>query len=260
MTVQPPTLLETDAFEQERLSVAELKARLREAEETLDAIRNGEVDAVVVRGPAGQQVYTLENADRPYRVLIEQMQEGAVTLSDDATVLYCNKRFATIVGARRETIVGDVATRFFSRAEWSGFRHLLAGAGRAGASGEFMLRAAGDAEVPVNVSLVELKVEEAMPRVVCGMVTDLTHNRRRSLELAAANEKLAREVEERRRAEDSLQLTLDAACMGAGTLILQPMSCSAHCGTTKFSAIRRCCRPGACRPRWSNSCPKNAKP
>ncbi len=70
--------------------IAELEARLREAEETLDAIRNGDVDAVVVGGPSGQQVYTLENADRPYRVLIEQMQEGAVTLSEDGTILYCN--------------------------------------------------------------------------------------------------------------------------------------------------------------------------
>ena len=63
--------------------LVELQDRLREAEETLDAIRNGDVDAVVVGGPSGQQVYTLENADRPYRVLIEQMQEGAITLSDD---------------------------------------------------------------------------------------------------------------------------------------------------------------------------------
>src|ERR1700761_1238659 len=76
-------------------SLPELRARLQEAEDTLDAIRNGDVDAVVVGGSAGQQVYTLQNADRPYRVLIEQMQEGALTLSDDGTILYCNERFAT---------------------------------------------------------------------------------------------------------------------------------------------------------------------
>jgi DNA-binding transcriptional LysR family regulator len=62
----------------------ELEAALLEANETLDAIRNGEVDAVVVGGPHGQIVYTLENADRPYRVLVEQMREGAVTLSTQA--------------------------------------------------------------------------------------------------------------------------------------------------------------------------------
>src|ERR1700727_1929317 len=82
----------------------ELQDRLREAEETLDAIRNGEVDALVVGGPSGQQVYTLENADRPYRVLIEQMQEGAVTLSEDGVMLYCNQRFATLAGGPREAV------------------------------------------------------------------------------------------------------------------------------------------------------------
>ena len=56
-----------------------LEAALQEANETLDAIRNGEVDAVVVGGPHGQVVYTLENADRPYRVLVEQMREYLLT-------------------------------------------------------------------------------------------------------------------------------------------------------------------------------------
>ena len=63
-----PVLLEPPSYQPE--DVMELKARLREAEDTLEAIRNGEVDAVVVGGAAGQQVYTLKNADRPYRVLI----------------------------------------------------------------------------------------------------------------------------------------------------------------------------------------------
>ena len=200
--------------------LAELRARLLEAEETLDAIRNGDVDAVVVGSPAGQQVYTLENADRPYRVLIEQMQEGAITLSDDGTVLYCNQRFATIVARPRETIIGESILRFFDAAEAVAFRRLLARGPDGGASGEFTLRGLAAARVPVNVSLVDLKVEIGAHRVVCGVVTDLTHNRRRSHELAAANEQLAREIEERRRAEDSLSLALDAAGMGSWDLDL----------------------------------------
>jgi PAS domain S-box-containing protein len=201
-------------------SVAELEARLREAEETLDAIRNGDVDAVVVGGPSGQQVYTLENADRPYRVLIEQMQEGAVTLSGDGTVLYCNQRFAAIVDAPREKVIGDAVGRFFGRAEAEAFHRLLAPGVGSGVSGEFTLLAATGGEVPVNISLIDLKVDDGMPRVVCGVVTDLTHTHRRSHELAAANRRLASEIEDRRRAEDSLQLTLDAAGMGSWDLDL----------------------------------------
>src|ERR1700742_4364600 len=101
----------------ESLSGDELISRLREAEETLEAIRTGEVDAVGIAGPAGQQVYTLENADRPYRVLVEQMQEGAGTLSDDGTILYCNQRFATLVGRSHDSIVGLRTVEFFSAEE-----------------------------------------------------------------------------------------------------------------------------------------------
>ncbi len=204
----------------EGLSVSELAARLREAEETIDAIRNGEVDAVVVGGPSGQQVYTLQNADRPYRVLIEQMQEGAVTLSGDGTVLYCNQCFATIIGIERENIIGHTITRFFGDAEIGTFLQLLARGLNTGASGEFVLHGAGIAAVPVNISLIDLKVDEETPRVVCCVVTDLTHSRRRTHELAAANILLGKEIEERRRAEGSLQLALDAAGMASWDLDL----------------------------------------
>jgi PAS domain S-box-containing protein len=193
--------------------LVELQDRLREAEETLEAIRNGDVDAVVVGGPSGQQVYTLENADRPYRVLIEQMQEGAVTLSDEGIMLYCNHRFATLVGVGRETLIGESIERFLLSTEITAFRHLMASGRGMGRSAEFMLLGSNGL-VPVNVSIADLKVDEQMPNVLCGVITDLTHSRERSHELAAANMRLASEIDERRRVEDSLQLALDAADMG----------------------------------------------
>ena len=198
------------------LSVDELRTRLLEAEETLDAIRNGDVDAVVVGGPDGQQVYTLENADRPYRVLIEQMQEGAVTLGTDGTILYSNQRFASIAGEGREALIGCRINDFFVGPDREAFDLMLARRRDADADGdgELLLRAADGSQVPVKISLVDLAVETGMQPVICGVVTDLTHNRRRAEELAAANARLAAEIDERRLAEDSLQLALDAAGMG----------------------------------------------
>jgi len=192
----------------------ELQDRLREAEETLEAIRNGEVDAVVVGGPSGQQVYTLENADRPYRVLIEQMQEGAVTLTEEGLVLYCNQRFATLVGADRRTLIGESIERFLADKELHAFRRLLTLNRGFGRSAELTLLASDGSVVPVNISIADLEVDDQMPKILCGVVTDLTRSRERSHELAAANLKLASEIDERRRVEDSLQLALDAAEMG----------------------------------------------
>ncbi|MGB8681478.1 MAG: PAS domain-containing sensor histidine kinase [Candidatus Binatus sp.] len=90
-----------------RLELDDLRQRLQEAEETLDAIRSGEVDALVVSGPSGEKVFTLEGAEHPYRVLVESMNEGAVSLSDERTILYCNSAFARMVGTPLDRMMGS---------------------------------------------------------------------------------------------------------------------------------------------------------
>ena len=64
-----------------------LRLRLEEAEAVVEAIRNGIVDAVVVNSTPAANVYTLEGADRPYRLLIETMQQGVAMLNSDGVVL-----------------------------------------------------------------------------------------------------------------------------------------------------------------------------
>src|SRR6478609_7935036 len=109
-----PSLDISVELENTRRELRELKYKLEEAEDTLEAIRSGDVDAVVVTGPNHnkQQVYTLDNADRPYRLLIEKMQEGAVTLTHDGLVLYCNQAFANIVNTPTQRIVGSSFQQF----------------------------------------------------------------------------------------------------------------------------------------------------
>src|SRR5947209_654237 len=92
--------------------VAELRARLQEAEETLDAIRNGHVDALLVNGEDGDHVFTLQGAERPYRLLIEAMNEGALTVLPDGTILYCNRRFSEFIKYPIEKIIGGSLFQF----------------------------------------------------------------------------------------------------------------------------------------------------
>ena len=92
----------------------ELRSRLNEMEEALDAIRNGEVDAIMVSGSQGEQVYSVSSAETPYRTFIEQMSEGAVTLTKEGTILYCNPRFADIVQSPYEKVIGSSLKRFIS--------------------------------------------------------------------------------------------------------------------------------------------------
>src|SRR6476619_7434176 len=83
----------------------ELETKLAEAVETLEAIRSGAVDALVVHAPQGEQIFTLKGADQVYRTLVEAMNEGAVSLGPDHTVLFCNSRFAELMEIPLERII-----------------------------------------------------------------------------------------------------------------------------------------------------------
>lgn len=103
-----------------------LQARLAEAEETLRAIRAGEIDAVVVHGPAGEQVFTLRNADYPYRTLVEQMQDGAAILSRDGDILYCNRSLAQLIAKPMQEVIGEPILQFFAGDDREAVASLLA--------------------------------------------------------------------------------------------------------------------------------------
>src|SRR3982751_4783390 len=99
-----------------RVTMESLRRRLQEAEDTLEAIREGHIDALVMRTPDGEQIYTLRTADQPYRLMVEQMREGAVTLAPDGTILYCNQRFAELMGRPPEHVAGRLLAEFIDRA------------------------------------------------------------------------------------------------------------------------------------------------
>ena len=92
----------------------ELTSRMMEAEETLRAILSGEVDGLVVKTAEGDRVFTLSGADHPYRIMVETMNEGAVTLAADGTILFCNQRFADIVKGSLEKIMGSSIYQYVS--------------------------------------------------------------------------------------------------------------------------------------------------
>jgi PAS domain S-box-containing protein len=156
--------------------IAELEHRLAEAEETLEAIRQGGVDAVVVSGPTGEQVYALEGPDHPYRVLVEEMHQGTLTLDPDGLVLYCNRQFAAMVNKPVDSIIGLGIQQFLTEDDESAFSALIAAAASGHSQGELNLLAGNDQLVPVLLSLNRLEVSGVQN--LCAVVTDLTEARR----------------------------------------------------------------------------------
>jgi len=111
--------------QQLRAENAELRIRLAEGDDIIRAIRSGEVDAVLAQGPQGEQLFTLKGADDPYRVLIEEMNQGAATLSADGLILYCNRRFGELLKRPLEKIVGLGFDSFVASEERPAFAALL---------------------------------------------------------------------------------------------------------------------------------------
>jgi PAS domain S-box-containing protein len=159
---------------QEELSAEnkELRSRLEEAEETLGAIRNGEVDAVVVSGPRGEHVYTLRSADTTYRLLLETLSEGALTLTRAGDILYCNRRFAEMLKRPHEKVIALSIRSFIPEEDASAFDALLEKGATGSASGEFRLKRETGGLLPVGFSVRSFTVED-IP-AVCMVVTDLT--------------------------------------------------------------------------------------
>jgi two-component system NarL family sensor kinase len=149
----------------------ELKSRLEETEETLRAIRQYMVDAFVVTRSNGVEVVTLSDADFPYRMMVESMNEGAVTLIADGTIFYCNPRFAEMVQVDPEKLAGIRFRDLIRPEEQSAFDELLAHA-RSGARGEFCLQPPHEKCAPVQLSAYRLPTDE--PRGVSILVTDIT--------------------------------------------------------------------------------------
>ena len=157
---------------------ARLRARLAVAEATLRAIRSGEVDSVMVAGKEGSQVFTLDGAEHAYRVLIESMNEGALMLTPNKTILYANQCFARMVGCPLEQVIGSSLRRFLSAADRAVLRPLLKRADQSGSKIQMRLDTGGGSSVPVQIS-IRLLAKEGFRRTAIGMVvTDMTEARR----------------------------------------------------------------------------------
>jgi signal transduction histidine kinase len=185
-----------------------LRARLHEAEATLEAIRTGEVDALVVAGPGGEQTLAIEGATHPYHVLLNAMSDGAALLLPDGTILFGNRRLGEIARAPLERLRGSRFQQLVAAAERASFGEFVR-AGRSGAR-EFVIGGGDAPQTPVWIALsaVPLGVypggngAEARngDTILMAIVTDLTDRKRaEATRLELMQRLISAEDDERRR-------------------------------------------------------------
>lgn len=149
---------------------------LTEAERTLRAIRQGEVDALVVECDGALAVRTLKGGLHPYRAVVERMAEGALAVSPTGLVLYCNPRFADMLGQTREDIIGRDLDTFVAASDRRRCGALLVAGLAGGGTAELALHRADGSPIPVGISAapVDLDWQGCLSLVV----SDLTARRR----------------------------------------------------------------------------------
>ena len=175
-------------YEQLASELQKLRAQLEEANDTIDAIRSGEVDALVVNSMDGHQLYTLKNVDQTYRIFIEQMNEGAVTLSENNTILYCNSQFASLAKLPLEKVKGQSFFSFVTKNCRELCIELIQNAWMTDKKGELFLQAGDGSTIPVLMSFKTLHLDEGLSMSI--IITDLTLQKETQHLLTVKNKQL----------------------------------------------------------------------
>ena len=168
--------------------VDDLQQRLEEANDAIEAIRTGQVDALVVRDKKGHQLYTLKNADHSYRLFIEKMTEGAVTLNEKGIILYSNSSFAATMRSPLTKIIGSYFDIFVPEDYQKTFYKLFKTGWRTEVKSEIYLLTSDKKRVPFLISLTTLDLDEGTALSI--ILTDLTIQKNTEKELKEKNEQL----------------------------------------------------------------------
>ena len=171
-----------------------LRMRLSVAEDTIEAIQNGSVDAIVVNTEVGKQVFTLTSGEYPYRDLVETMNEGAVTIAPDHTVMYCNFRFSEMLKTSGSKIIGNQIDQFIYPDDLPAFNSILSKALIEKTNGEISLSAVDGTLVAVLFSCNPFSKDT---HSVWLIFTELTELKKVQDQLKRANDHLEELVKKR---------------------------------------------------------------
>ena len=184
--------------EQVQDEAEDLKNRLAETEETLRAIQEYMVDAFVVNREDGIQVVTLNESEIPYRMMVESMNEGAITLIPDGTIFYCNPRFGEMVQKDPETLIGTSFRSLIVPEGQNVFAEIFKQARQDPTRGELCLARTDGQCIPVQLSVYSLGSEKLSGIAI--IATDISERRQAEEKIRTLASKLTLvEQEERHR-------------------------------------------------------------
>jgi len=156
------------------LKLSELQNRLDEAEQFIDAIRSGEVDAFALQNNSVPEIYTLQSGDYAYRILIEEIEEGGINVTEEGMVVYSNDYFLRLLDLSYDQLVGKFIFDFVHDDSKEIFKKMFQDSLQGKSKGEIVMVSDGK-EVPVYVSLTSLQPKLATVGII---ISDLTAKKR----------------------------------------------------------------------------------
>lgn len=195
------------SYEELNREIRELTIKLEEANDTVEAIRTGQVDAIVVHGPEGHRLYSLKTADHTYRVFIEKMSEGAVTIDKARTIIYSNSRFADMVNLPLEKVIGVSFDTFVPEESFGDYRALLADGWIADVKMELNLQKSDGTPTACLFSCNVLELDDEVTALSV-IITDLTRQKEIQQQLKTQNRELEAAREMTTQLNDQLEATV----------------------------------------------------
>ncbi|HEX5030109.1 MAG TPA: ATP-binding protein [Candidatus Eisenbacteria bacterium] len=191
-----------------------LRERLEEVEETIAAVRAGQVDAVVVSAEPGEELYVLERIDRPYRLLLESMAHGAAVVDSDGRIAYCNRSLAELFRRSRDEVTGSHWRDYLSGPDALRLADAMREvSGRTSGRLEALVQRPGASPQPVEVVIHPSPIRALFCFVVTDLgprrlIQDLVETRKRLSESEAEYRRLYAELREEERRKDEFLAVL----------------------------------------------------
>ena len=165
--------MKTETVDQLLKKIEHLEERLADSEQLIDAIRAGEVDAFAMIENEQPEIYTLQSGDYAYRVLIEEIGEGAINTTEEGLIVYTNSSFVELLGIPYEKIIGRNIHEFIQEESLKKFEELFLDSLHGRSKGEISL-SVGEKVIPIYMSLTSLQPKLATVGII---ITDQTQKK-----------------------------------------------------------------------------------
>lgn len=159
-----------------RAEIDRLRAELEVSQETLRAIRSGEVDALIVDGQDESKVLTLGPAEQTYQLIVNQVLHPTALLAPDGRILQTNASFARLAQKDQAVLHDMHIQQLIYPTSQKSLETLLDEGARREIERDLILKSGEGLRVPVCFSVRPLKEN---PTGLCLLLTDLTVERLR---------------------------------------------------------------------------------